>query len=103
MQKNKYKNIAEMLKVIAHPCRLRIIELLKCKEMHVSEIQEQVHCKQSVTSQHLNKMKNKGILKSRRQGNTQFYSIANFEVLRIMKCLKNCPHPQRRNKCLKSS
>jgi len=98
----KYKNLAEMLKIIAHPCRLRIIELLKKGEMRVTQVQEQVRCKQSVTSQHLIKMKNKGILKVRRNGNAMFYSIANFDVLRVLKCLKNCPHSQRRNKCLKS-
>ena len=97
----KYNNIAQMLRIIAHPCRLNIIEMLRAGEMQVTKIQEQVHCKQSVTSQHLIKMKNKGVLKSRRKGNAMFYSIANFEVLKILKCLKNCPHPQRRNKCLK--
>ncbi len=102
MSNDKYKNLAEMLKIIAHPCRLRIIELLRKGEMRVTQVQEQVHCKQSVTSQHLNKMKNKGVLKARRNGNSIFYSIANFEVLNVLKCLENCPHLQRRNKCLKS-
>ncbi|MFH1092597.1 MAG: metalloregulator ArsR/SmtB family transcription factor [Candidatus Omnitrophota bacterium] len=102
MPDTKYKNIAEMLKIIAHPCRLRIIELLRGKEMQVTQVQEQVHCKQSVTSQHLIKMKNKGVLKARRKGNAVFYSIANNDVLKILRCLNNCPHPKRRDKCLKS-
>jgi ArsR family transcriptional regulator len=97
-----YEKIAGMLKIIAHPCRLRIIDILKNGEQGVSHIQDQVNCKQSVTSQHLNKMKNQGILRARRSGNEVFYSIANFEVLRIMKCLKDCPNSKRRDECLKS-
>jgi DNA-binding transcriptional ArsR family regulator len=97
-----YEKIARVFKIIAHPCRLRIIDLLKKTELSASQIQAQVACKQSVTSQHLNKMKSGGILQSRRCGNEVFYSIANFEVLRIMKCLKDCPHSERRDKCLES-
>lgn len=97
-----YEKIAAMLKIIAHPCRLRIIEILKDGEMGVSKIQAQVKCKQSVTSQHLNKMKNRGVLKARRSGNEVFYSVCSLEVLRIIKCLKNCPHPARREECLKN-
>ncbi len=102
MSVSVYEKISAILKIIAHPCRLRIVEILKDGEMGVSKIQAQVKCKQSVTSQHLNKMKNSGILKARRSGNEVFYSIANFEVLRIMKCLKDCPNSKRRDKCLKS-
>ncbi len=92
MSNTEYKNLAQMLKIIAHPCRLRIIELLRKGEMRVTQVQEQVHCKQSVTSQHLIKMKNQGVLKVRRNGNAMFYSIANFDILRVLKCLKNCPY-----------
>ncbi|MFH1063352.1 MAG: metalloregulator ArsR/SmtB family transcription factor [Candidatus Omnitrophota bacterium] len=102
MTLSMYEKIAGMLKIIAHPCRLRIIDILKKGEMGVSRIQSQLNCKQSVTSQHLNKMKNRGVLQARRSGNEVFYAIANFEVLRIMKCLKDCPHSKRRDKCLKS-
>ncbi len=102
MQISVYEKIAGMLKIIAHPCRLRIIDILKKGEQGVSYIQAQVNCKQSVTSQHLNKMKNQGVLKASRRGNEVFYSIANFEVLRIMKCLQDCPNSKRRDKCLKS-
>lgn len=97
-----YEKIAQVFKIIAHPCRLRIIDLLKKAELSASQIQVKVDCKQSVTSQHLNKMKNGGILQSRRCRNEVFYSIANFEVLRIMKCFKDCPHSERRDRCLKS-
>jgi len=102
MQGSVYEKNAKMLKIIAHPCRLRIIDILKKGEQGVSYIQAQVKCKQSVTSQHLNKMKNQGILKARRSGNEVFYSIANFEVLMIIKCLKDCSNSKRRDKCLKN-
>ena len=102
MSKVNFRGVAEVLKIIAHPCRLHIIELLEGGEMQVKYIQDRLHCKQSVTSQHLTKMKNKGVLKARRCAKTVFYSIENFEILKIIKCLRNCPIRKRRNKCLKN-
>lgn len=102
MTKIRYENTAQILKIIAHPCRLRILELLRKGEMQVTQVQKHVHCKQSVTSQHLIKMKNKGILKACRRGNAMFYSIADFEVFKILQYLMTCPQLQRRNKCLKN-
>jgi ArsR family transcriptional regulator len=102
MSLSDYEKIAKMLKTIAHPCRLRISEILKDGPIGVARIQARLNCKQSATSQHLNKMKNVGILRSQRKGNEVFYSIRNYEVLKIIKCLKNCPNPLRRKKCLKS-
>jgi len=102
MPNSSYESIAQVLKIIAHPCRLQIVDLLNAGEMSVARVQKMIHCKQSVTSQHLNKMKNEGILKARRTGNTVYYSINNKDVTRILRCLKYCPLPTRRETCLKN-
>ena len=85
-----YVDAAAALKVIAHPVRLKIIEALKSKELSVSDIQRKLHMKQSITSQHLTGMRNKNILRSRREGNSVYYSISNKNVLKIIHCIQSC-------------
>lgn len=85
-----YVFAAEALRVVAHPIRLKMIEILKNGEMSVSAIQSALLLKQSITSQHLNIMKNKGILSSRRKGNIVYYSILNTDVVKIISCIRSC-------------
>ncbi len=90
MDDERYKRAAEAMGAIAHPDRLKIIAILRSKEMSVSEIQEALQMKQSITSQNLTRMKSKGILESRREGNVVYYSIKNREVLKIIGCIESC-------------
>jgi ArsR family transcriptional regulator len=72
----KILKAANMLKSIAHPTRLKILNLLKdTKEYSVTKIHLQLSCKQPTISHHLSIMKNKGVLKSRQDGKNIFYSI----------------------------
>ena len=90
MRQNEYTRAAEALRVIAHPQRLKILELLQDGELSVSDIQADLGIKQSITSQHLNNMKNKAILKSQRRGNSVFYHIINKDILKVITCIKGC-------------
>lgn len=78
---------ANVLKALGHPARLQIISLLSAGHLTVSQIMEKLHLKQSIVSQHLNMMKDKGILMSSRQGARVFYSIANPCVLHVLECI----------------
>lgn len=95
----KYRNIdvqelsaiADVLKVIAHPVRLEIIELLEVHiSMCVSDIQEKLNIEQSQLSHHLGKMKDRGVLKSERDGKNIFYSLSYPQITRIFDCMQNC-------------
>jgi len=81
------QRMAAVLKAIAHPDRLRIIEILKNREKCVSDIVKQLGRSQSVTSQHLNLMMNNGVLARIRGGMRVYYRIANKDVLKILRCL----------------
>ena len=85
-----YESIAKIMKTIAHPDRIRIAQLLKGKEMNVSDIHKKLDLKQAVTSQHLTRMKDNGLLSSRRSGNTVFYSLTAPEVMRVIGCIEDC-------------
>jgi len=63
----KLRLAAETLKAVAHPVRLRIIEILEKGEKSVTQICAKLGTKQSLTSQQLNRMK------TRRQPRLLFY------------------------------
>ncbi|MBJ6949596.1 winged helix-turn-helix transcriptional regulator, partial [Vibrio cholerae] len=65
----------ELLKVMAHPMRLKLIsELSKHKTLNVTQMTEILNIPQSTVSQHLSKMKGK-VIRGNRQGLEIYYSI----------------------------
>lgn len=81
------EQVAEVLKAVAHPVRLQIVELLETKEMCVGDIVEALGGKQAVTSQQLNMMRDKGVLEYRRDGTKVFYRIENKNVIKLLHCM----------------
>lgn len=85
--------IAEVVKTIGHPQRIEIIEVLRTfPSLTVQDIQDNMRTKieQSLLSHHLIKMKDKGILVSRKEGSSVFYSLRVKDMLRLLECLENC-------------
>lgn len=81
---------AAMLRCIGHPVRLRIIELLdRAGEANVTAIHETLAIEQAVASQHLNLMRDKGILASRREGVNVFYRIDDPRVTHVIDCIND--------------
>ena len=82
----------DMLKAIAHPIRLSIIDLLNTnkKSMCVSEIQKELNIEQAVVSQHLKILKQKGVLNHEKQGKHCFYFIKNKGLNNLLNCIRNC-------------
>lgn len=87
----KLEAVAFILKTIAHPTRLAIIDLLKNQpQLSVSEICTQLSAEQSLISHHLSNMKLKGILGSDRQGRNIYYYLKLQEVLGVIDCMETC-------------
>src|SRR5687767_12691786 len=64
-------DMAELLRAMAHPLRIAIIGLLQDgKQLTVTQIQKSLGVEQAVTSHHLIILKNKDVLRHKRQGNT---------------------------------
>ena len=89
MDNDTAEHVAEVLKAVGHPVRLRIVELLEGGEKCVGDIVKAVGGKQAVTSQHLNLMKDKGVLSSWRDGAKVYYRIANTNVIKLLHCVHN--------------
>ena len=83
--------VAEILKTIAHPVRLSILEMLDAhKQLTVSELKEGTGIEQSLLSHHLIKMKDKGVLTSTRNGKNSYYELADTHLVKIFDCMQNC-------------
>ncbi len=88
---NRLEEAASKLRALAHPLRVAIIELLdEKKEMTVTEIYKALGMEQAAASHHLNILKSRGVLKSRRDGKNTFYSIRPNSILRIIECVSRC-------------
>jgi ArsR family transcriptional regulator len=72
------------LKAMAHPLRLKILCALKGDELPVLEIVEQVGSSQSNISQHIDILRTKGILESRRDGNKILCKIKDAKILKLV-------------------
>ncbi|MDF7798802.1 metalloregulator ArsR/SmtB family transcription factor [Pontiellaceae bacterium B1224] len=83
---------AEILKMLAHPQRLRLIEILEREEkVPVHELVQETEFPQAVVSQHLNQMRRAGLLCSERRGKEMWYSICDPRALSILNCIcTNC-------------
>ena len=79
---------ADILKTVAHPARLQIIDFLEAGEQPVAHICKCLNAPQPSISHHLGIMKAKGILASRRDGNQVFYAVANKNVIEVIHCVR---------------
>lgn len=69
------------LRAVAHPIRLAIVDLLRGnKSLNVTEIHESLGIEQAVASHHLRIMKDKGLLKSQRNGKNTYYALKNPSI-----------------------
>ena len=83
-----YNEIAEILKVLAHPVRLCIVKgLIEKGECNVTYMQTCLDTPQSTTSQHLQKLRSAGIVEGKRNGLEINYKICNDKVYDLIKTL----------------
>jgi len=87
----KLERIAYILKTVAHPVRLAVIHQLEIHpRLAVGEICDILGTEQSLTSHHLQNMKLKGLLSSKREGRNIYYSLKERDISLIIECLENC-------------
>lgn len=73
----KFTTEAEILKVLGHPIRLKIVAGLCTRECNVKHIWECLGLPQATVSQHLALLKHKGIIEGKREGVEVHYSVIN--------------------------
>ena len=87
----KLESASEMLKAIAHPIRIAIVDMLnENKKLNVTEIYEALEIEQAVASHHLSILKNKGVVISERYGKNCIYSLKFPRLSQIVSCIEKC-------------
>lgn len=80
MSESIYKAKAELFKILGHPARIRILELLSERERTVADLISGIGLEASHISQQLAVLRKAGIIADQRQGNTVTYSLASGDV-----------------------
>ncbi|MCA9279283.1 MAG: metalloregulator ArsR/SmtB family transcription factor [Phycisphaeraceae bacterium] len=78
---------AECFRTLAHPVRLRMIEVLLDHRLTVGEIAELCEIQPHAASEHLGMMRDRGLLDAEREGRKMFYTIAEPGLRSIMDCV----------------
>ena len=81
------EGVSDLLKLLGHPDRLMVLCQLKFGEQSVGELARNLNIKQSPLSQHLARMRYEGVVSSRRDAQTMYYSIADEKVAQVVSVL----------------
>jgi len=85
-----FHELAEILKVLAHPQRLCIIKTLCEKDrVNVGDMQHCLDEAQSTVSQHLSKLKARKLIVGKREGTSVYYSISDERVRNLVQAVIN--------------
>lgn len=76
---------ADFFKALAHPLRIRILELLAEGDKHVNEIQNLVGSEGSAVSQQLTVLRTKNIVTGTKDGNRVIYSLRDPMIIDLLK------------------
>lgn len=87
-QVEDFAQAAECLKTLAHPVRLRMVQLLLHGRYTVGELAEDCQVPSNVASEHLRLMQRCGFFTSEREGRKVFYQVAEPHLQQIMNCVE---------------
>ncbi len=79
-----YEVKASLFRVLGHPARVRILELLREGERAVGALQAELGLDSSGTSQHLAALRRIGLVTSRREGTSVYYAVDDERVFDLL-------------------
>jgi len=82
----KYEGRVRVIKALAHPSRLYIVDMLAEHEHSVGELTTLVGSDMSTVSKHLGVLKNAGVVKDEKRGASIYYSLRISCILNFFKC-----------------
>lgn len=86
---------ARVIRILGHPLRLQILELLELGERNVTDLQDELDVTQAVISQQLAILRAEDVVAARREGPRVYYRITEPKVSRILDCIRECDLPER--------
>ena len=92
-----FDDVAPVLRVLGHPDRLRIVDLLLREELTVADVADRLALAPNVVSQHLSGMAAHGILARRRDGRCVYYEVVHPAAKSLLQCMyRNAPNRKKR-------
>lgn len=93
MENEHIDTLSKLLKSMSHPIRLKILCLLRDQEMSVGDIRDQVKTTNANVSQHLNILRNQGVIDCRKDANFIYNRVTDPRVTELMKTMQElyCP------------
>jgi ArsR family transcriptional regulator len=88
LEKQKNDARAKILKALAHPSRIFMVEKLYEKPHCVCELSKMIGIDASTTSKHLSILKNAGIVDDRKEGTTVYYSLRCECIMKFIGCIE---------------
>lgn len=79
-----YQVKADFFRILGHPVRVRILELLRDGERTVGDLQGELQMDSSGTSQHLGVLRKHGILEARRAGTSVYYMVRDPRIFQLL-------------------
>jgi len=79
-----YRLKADMFRLLGHPARVRVLELLRDGEMTVGELQAALDLDSGGTSQHLTAMRRQGVLERRKDGVKVYYRVKDPRTFQLL-------------------
>lgn len=87
-KKDVYEARAKIIKAIAHPSRLLIVEELQRHQRCVNELTEMIGADMSTVSKHLSVLKNAGLVEDEKKGNCIYYNLRCRCVTTFIDCVE---------------
>jgi ArsR family transcriptional regulator len=87
--KTQHEARAKIIKAMAHPSRLFIIEELSKKERCVGELTEMIGSDASTVSKHLSVLKNAGLVSDEKRGNSIYYTLRCSCIMDFIGCVED--------------
>jgi ArsR family transcriptional regulator len=87
-RKEQIERTARAMRAVAHPLRLKILCVLGGHELSVQDIVDVVGTSQSNVSQHLAILREKGILRPRKNANRVYYSVSDQRMLNLIATMR---------------
>lgn len=88
------KRAAEIIKLLGHPERLKIVEVLESGEHTVGELCRLCGLEQAICSQHLGRLRAMRVVAARKQGLHVNYRLVEPKVPMILECIRKCDAPR---------
>lgn len=88
MKDEQIEAMSKLLKSMSHPIRLKILCILQDGELSVGDIRDQVKTTNANVSQHLNILRNQGIIDYRKDANFIYNQITDHRILELIQKMR---------------